>query len=121
MRTLYEIRRGILLVLFLSLSAVVFFSPRLEAKVPRPATISRLDNSVKSEPGEDPHLKIEPIIKVEPVSSYGSSSGLVRSDDGRDMLGQQMRYDGRAGYKGVLDYGLLLKLLLNSLMWDLNF
>ncbi len=121
MKKLCEISRGIALIAFLSLSAVVFSSPHLEARAPRAVTVSWYDNSVESEPGEDPHLKVEPVVRIEPIWSYGSSDGLQQAGAEREVLYYQKRYGVRTFSGRTSGPELLWKVLLNSLISALQF
>ena len=53
-----------------------FFPTHLEARNPAPGVVSPEDQKVGGEPGEDPHLKVKPIIRIETDSDLlGCESG----------------------------------------------
>lgn len=58
------------------------------ARSPRPGAVSILGDMVMAEPGEDPHLKIDPEVRVEPIERLGTSPPPAADPCGRDLLGR---------------------------------
>jgi hypothetical protein len=69
-------------------AALVIVSRPAFARSPQPVTISVFDGMVMAEPGEDPHLKIEPQIDVRWIDEFGSSAPPTSDSSGRDPLGR---------------------------------
>lgn len=70
------------------------------AREPRAVTISFFDNKVCGEPGEDPHLKIDPDIQMECIWLQGSTRG-----DGETSDGWVTRVDDvRVPWRIILNY-----------------
>ena len=85
----------------------------IQAKAPRPGTISALDNTVGGEPGEDPHLKVEPIIKIAVVWSDGSSNEAPSADQiDREMYST----DATVSYTFDSAVNVVWRLIINSLI-----
>lgn len=65
--------------LFIVCCTVCISCPDVSAREPRPVCVSPIGGMVGGEPGEDPHLRIIPETKVEPIwipegtGGYGSS------------------------------------------------
>jgi|GEM_PF-3070715 len=68
--------------------APAFFPTHLEARNPAPGVVSPEDQKVGGEPGEDPHLRVKPIIRIETDSDLlGCESGGKTGD--ADVYGTQ--------------------------------
>lgn len=84
-----RIGRTIFISVFLLLCAAALASvsgPAL-ARSPKPGIVSIFDDFVAAEPGEDPHLKVDPEIRVEPVERLGAGAPPAAGGDDRDLLG----------------------------------
>lgn len=58
------------------------------ARSPRPGTASIFDEILHADPGEDPHLRVEPQIRVEPIGELGTAPPPSADASGRDLLGK---------------------------------
>ncbi len=61
--------------LFVAGCAVCFSCSEVSAREPQPVCISPIDGMVGGEPGEDPHLRIVPETKIEPMWFPAGSGG----------------------------------------------
>ncbi len=59
--------------------APAFFPTHLEARNPTPGIVSPEDQRVGGEPGEDPHLKLKPVIQVDTDSDFLGCESTLRS------------------------------------------
>lgn len=59
-----------------------FFSSDSLARDPQPGVVSPIDQMVGGEPGEDPHLRVSPNTKIEPIWLPTGSGMVGLSGDG---------------------------------------
>lgn len=62
-------------LLFVAGVMVCFFCSEVSAREPQPVCVSPIDGVVGGEPGEDPHLRINPEAKVVPICIPEGSGG----------------------------------------------
>jgi hypothetical protein len=58
------------------------------ARSPRPGVVSIFDDLVGAEPGEDPHLRVDADIRVDPIGGLGTSALPDADASGRDLVGR---------------------------------
>jgi len=96
-------------ILFCALTMIVFqvMGPSgVNAREPKAVTVSFFDNKVCGEPGEDPHLKIDPDIQMECIWLQGSAQGGGETYDSRGcpISGVTHMDDVRAPWRFILNY-----------------
>lgn len=96
----------------LSAAALCLWPQAALGRSPRPGTVAEFGEIHSADPGEDPHLRVDPVIHFEMLENQGSGCALPCGDSvDRGMLGQNRMYMGGTGARSSRVYSKLLIML----------
>jgi hypothetical protein len=116
MKRLIQTGVFLLLLLFPLVLTLCFTFSHARARLPRIGVVSAFGNSVGGEPGEDPHLRVEPDIQQIPGMPGGSTYG--KPCTGQGYTDPLNGYESGRGEKTSSGYNanLQLRVILRSLL-----